>query len=382
MASLIETIFKNIITGSVIMQGRFALLEGGASDLNADNNDEPQLTATIASQVWQKKYPCVIMYPMRRLEYNRVQNTVRYAVQLAFCATTYYEGTGSITNRNPATNTSKTEIKSIQDAMCKAADDFYVVLQDKVYDDFDVRKNVRTVKSSPYTVNPFSLQNNDRLSGAMLNFQLDIATGCNVSDYYNSEVTIADYATFNSDFFLNTFCIEGRGYGYNCSRAEINGSELGTGDRMNFYKPDTRRIPIQEGERITIPNHDTDTEEAHLSYDHNFITFLQSLPIAKFLKFRTSPFNYINAEVVDAGFPTENINGEITEAVTSQAIYGEGFQIEYPKDTTFEIEVEFHYFSGGSWSRQHVIKFKHRNYEIDGGDVAAANIKTFKEYVF
>lgn len=108
---------------------------------------------------------------------------------------------------------------------------------------------------------------------------------CNSCD--DSTMVVADYPTFNSSEFINTLNGPDE-YSYRCIYAEYNGNLLGNGSLTTYTgaTKDIRLVPVQIAPNITIPAHDT----LALSYDHNWIAFLQSLPIADYLDFDTSPF--------------------------------------------------------------------------------------------
>lgn len=200
---------------------------------------------------------------------------------------------------------------------------------------------------------------------------------------------IADYVTLNSDTFLTTWVGQDKVYGYKCTAARYNGVALGLGDVMMFTSTELMHVPVQIAPRDTIPEHDTNNGSFWLTYDKNWIDFLQSLPIADYLTFSTSPFsgsttvgntpdrNFPDTEVTIYPTPSDEVN-----------IYGEGFQIERNYPSTFSFTVEFIY--AGPMSLQtvedpygpevtgHTMIFRDDAYFIDGGKLYPANVKVIQ----
>lgn len=377
-ANPLYNLFESLLANSKTFQGRFIVLEGYGNDLNADNNNENHIEDAINSRKWSRKYPCVAMMPPRVIGANSKKKTHRVQVQVYFITTTYHTGSGSIKNVNIQTNTSKVSIKEDWEQMSSACSDFISVLKNKFYSDLSVLQTVRPVRNANQTIQRFSLKNNDRLSGVLLTTEFDLVDDCIISDYVNNNVTISDYATFNSDSFLTDLCNLGGAYGYKCINAAYNGNDITVDPAIALFTTvDVDRIPFQTGDRITIPNHNED----FLSYDKNWISFLNSLSISSFLTFRTSPFNHINALITDDGYPKDIIEHSLSD-ITESPYYGEGFQIEWETGSTFRFTIEYYYQLGhGPLTKQHTIIFTESGYNIDGADVHNSNMRDINEYV-
>ena len=188
---------------------------------------------------------------------------------------------------------------------------------------------------------------------------------------------VADYATFNSDDFLTLFIGAGNQYGYECISSEYNGAALDISTSvMWFDSVDIGNIPVQTAPRDTIAAHDN--VGGILQYSGSWLTFLTSLQIADYLTFRPSPYRDFSTTTNkgEKNFPLNEMQATVSVNGTDWGVYGEGFQIEYPKGATFKLTVKFWYRVGTNDATAlagHTIVFKDDYYSIDGGIVYPAN---------
>ena len=188
---------------------------------------------------------------------------------------------------------------------------------------------------------------------------------------------VADYATFNSDAFLELYIGSGNQYGYECISAEYNGTKLNISNSvMWFDEINLEETPVQIAPRDTIVAHDN--VGGILQYSGSWLTFLESLQIADYLTFRSSPFKdfSLNTNKGEKNFPLTEMQIAVSLNGTDWGIYGEGFQIEYSKGATFKFTVKFWYRVGTNDATAisgHTIVFKDDYYSIDGGIVYPAN---------
>lgn len=375
---ILYNFFKDTLKDSTTFQGRFAVLEGYGNDLNADNLDDNVIGSTISSNKWARKYPCVLMMPPKEVSNNLRLNTTRYFIELYFCTTSFNDANGFTKKPNKQVNFSSVPILEDQAEMASKAREFHSVILDRIYDSLSVRQSIRSARNEGFEITRFSLKNNDKVSGARLVFQLDIVNGCSIDDYVNNQTTLADYACFNSDLFLESFINQGGRYGYQVKNININGQIIDESPLVMFDSIDRRIVPVQEGERITIPAYDVEP----LSYDHNWIQFLRdNIPL---LVFRTSPFTNFGGGVHDDAFPVEQINGDLIDPSVDGGVYGEGFQIEWPLDWVFNFTIVFWYHIPGQPApkKSHTIIYDQNSMTIDGAEVSNSNKKDINEYVF
>lgn len=206
---------------------------------------------------------------------------------------------------------------------------------------------------------------------------------CEPSTDVSQTRILADYATLNSDTFLSNYTVQNKKYGYRCIAAKFNGVSLATGEAMTFENSqlDIAKVPVQVAPRDTIPEHDTDNSNLNLQYDRNWITFLNSLPIADYLTFRVSPFSgssQINPLGKDRDFP-DAIMGAQQAPGNDLNLYGEGFQIERNYPSTFSFTIQYLYFDDFVTEQiGHTIVFTESGYWIDGAKVFPANMRIIK----
>lgn len=209
------------------------------------------------------------------------------------------------------------------------------------------------------------------------------STCCEPSTDVSQTRILADYATLNSDTFLTNYTALDKKYGYRCTAAMYNGVSLGTGDSVRYGSSDLAiaKVPVQVSPRDTIPEHDTNNVNLHIQYDSNWITFLQSLPIADYLTFSTSPFSgssQINPLGKDRDFP-DAIMGALKAPLYDPSIYGEGFQIERNYPSTFSFTIQYLYYDDlVTETIGHTIRFTESGYWIDGAKVYPANMRIIK----
>jgi len=209
-------------------------------------------------------------------------------------------------------------------------------------------------------------------------------TCCEPSTEVSQTRILADYATLNSDTFISNYVILGKKYGYRCTAAMYNGVSLGTGDAMSFGSEDLdiAKVPVQVFPRDTIPEHDTDNANQHIQYDRNWITFLQTLPIADYLTFSVSPFSgssQINPLGQDRDFPDAIMSVKQSVPSTDMNLYGEGFQIERNYPSTFSFTIQYLYFDDlVTEAIGHTIRFTESAYWVDGAKVYPANMRIIK----
>lgn len=197
------------------------------------------------------------------------------------------------------------------------------------------------------------------------------------------EHVIMDVTALNSDNFLNGFCDEiGYGYGYDCAYAIYNEQGIALGDnKALFFSTNVQRIPVQTAPRDTIPDHSVNTEPSHLSYDKNLLDFLQALPSNEKVQFNISPFKGTvnpagDGSTVDSGWPVTILDG-VLDPLSTNKVYGTGLQLEFPKNATFAIKINFIYIAldGVTETIGHSIIYTEKGYYIDGALVYPANVR-------
>lgn len=216
----------------------------------------------------------------------------------------------------------------------------------------------------------------DTLTGCY-KLQIHPTAICCENEMISTTNVVADYATFNSDAFLDLYVGIGNQYGYECIAAEYNGTKLNISSSvMWFDEVNLEETPVQIAPRDTITAHDN--VGGVLQYSSSWLTFLDSLQITEYLIFRPSPFKdfSVNTYKGEKTFPWNEIQTPVGLNGSTWSVYGEGFQIELSKGATFKFTVKFWYRVGTNDATAvagHTIVFKDDYYSIDGGIVYPAN---------
>ena len=274
--NVLTEFIKSIATASDTFAGRFVLLEGYGNDANSDNNTEVLVGNALNAVTWKKKYPCILMMPPRVTGRNRKNSTVRYLVTLFFCTTTYHNGTGGVKALNAQTGTSKRSIQDDWNDMQTNANEFYTYMLYRLYSDIRMLQSIRPVKDGATPMDFFSLKNDDKISGVSMTFELDLVDECAFETFINNRVIIGDFIVLNSDAFLEWLVNQELGYRYAITEIIVNGvPDMGTYYSADYYAVNSQIIPVQIGERQTVPNYDDDSEVG-FHYDKNIIDFLNS----------------------------------------------------------------------------------------------------------
>lgn len=239
----------------------------------------------------------------------------------------------------------------------------------------------------------FGVYNASNVLSGCYQIKIHPSAVCCEAGIISSTHVVADYACFNSDDFLTQFVGNGNQYGYECTFAKFNGKIYDNIPVQWFALTDINRVPVQVAPRDTISAHNTDNPATNfLSYDRNWIDFLQSLPIAEKLIFRTSPFTdgvivdtvvnsgtFINQQR-DANYPYNNIGGS-SPVDNFGATYGEGFQIECAKGDQFILTIKCWYRVGtdnDSAVLGHTVTYRDESYTVDGAILYPANKREFQ----
>lgn len=169
-----DGLFHNIVKESSIINGRYAVLEKGANDLNLNN-----LLNNI--ELPKEKYPGVFCLP----PVSELPGPVAQAqwecfyIRLLFLCSTGYTGDNQFKTRQVDTNTSTHTIAMDWADMKLVALGFKNALE-------KIQKNLRTEfhvkQGSPWRITRVSRTQNDQLSGVMAQFECELATSCEFSD--------------------------------------------------------------------------------------------------------------------------------------------------------------------------------------------------------
>ena len=179
-------LMENVLKHSTVIEGRFHVAEGYGNDLNANN-----LAEVISKDIKPKKYPISVVLPPVDTP-NYVTGWARFRIEQFFLCTTFHTGNGEIKSPSASTNTSKHPIRYDWKDMRECALSFRQQFNQVIKQRGLLQKKVRPVSDSVDTIRRVSLMGNDRLSGVMIIWQVDVYFGCEVQDYAHGSVEATD----------------------------------------------------------------------------------------------------------------------------------------------------------------------------------------------
>lgn len=186
-------LFKNILTKSTVIEGRFMVAEGYGNDLNANNLDDV-IKDALGGITTVKKYPIAVMMPPVDIVDDYDKGWIDFKCRIFFLTPSYNNGDSSIKSIDKSTNTSKHSIQYDWKDMRECSGDFR-----KVFNKLIKKRNLSTVvreKQTPDITTRFSLMNNDRLSGVEVAFEVSLFGGCDIADYSDTaidDIVIPDF---------------------------------------------------------------------------------------------------------------------------------------------------------------------------------------------
>jgi hypothetical protein len=174
---------------------------------------------------------------------------------------------------------------------------------------------------------------------------------------------IADFATFNSNSYLEDIVAGGGQYGYRCINFFSSGVYTNINYTKSFSRTNTKTLDVQIPPYDTIPAYTVNS----FNYDKNWIDFLQDLFTNigwAWMRFNTSPYD---GKKEQATYPIGMQSG----------VYGEGFQLAWPQNYNWSFEIEYMYDESGTgdWATNHTVRFTNDGMYVDGALVSYANGK-------
>jgi hypothetical protein len=182
----IQDLFKNILSKSKGIEGRFYIASKGGNEINSD-----LLQQVLTDDVLVKKYPLSLLMPPRSQgNYtDRAGEWEKYHFTMFFLKTTYYDSNNQISNINPNTQTSMHTIAQDWHDMKRCAVNFIRVL-DKVQKSLGLITTSFRLPADSKAITPVSLVGIDRVSGVRLDFNASLFIGCDIGeDYTDSDIS-------------------------------------------------------------------------------------------------------------------------------------------------------------------------------------------------
>ncbi len=185
-------LFKNILSASTVIEGRFVILNRIAADMNSSNFGEDVLDA-LGGLTVKKKYPAVVMMAPYETSLNDGKRTSSMKFEMYFLTKDGVTGDGNVKNRDVETNrTTHTKEEDWKD-MREVAGNFRIKLREIVGKP-PVCNQVREVKDSRDEYSRITYKMNDNVNGVKLCFELQLVDDCTpLADYdEDAEIVVPD----------------------------------------------------------------------------------------------------------------------------------------------------------------------------------------------
>lgn len=164
-----DGIFHMIVKASSVMDGRYAVLERGARDLNINN-------LLSGLELPESKYPGVFCLPPQSDTDNTTGAWETFEFRLLFLCSSYSTGDNQIKYADDLTNTSLHTVAQDWSDMKNCAMGFIHALRQVEVSGFRLSQNRN------YRIIRLSEIQNDRLSGVMLLFNAALFNSCSYDD--------------------------------------------------------------------------------------------------------------------------------------------------------------------------------------------------------
>lgn len=184
----IDELFRNVLTQSKAVRGRFFILPKSGRELNSDELNQV-IKDLVRPDPIIKKYPIAIMLPpvSQGFYFYNKEDWEHYRITMFFLTTSYVAGVNQVNVQNVNTGTSTHTILQDWHDMKRAAVGFLRVL-DKTQRDLGLVNNkFRLDHHKERTITPVSEIGTDNLSGVRLDFLASIFIGCEDLEDYNPE---------------------------------------------------------------------------------------------------------------------------------------------------------------------------------------------------
>lgn len=181
---MLYAIIKAILAQSKVIAGRFIVAEGYGADLNTNAFNDVIKDALDNYKPNGKKYPVSVLLPPVELVEKYNSGWSRFKLEQYFLCTTGFNGTSEIKGINRATNMSEHPIQYDWKDMREVAGDFRVAFTTAI-------RNAQYLNSiSPASdvkdyIRRVSNMGNDRLSGVVVSYEVNVSMPCALADYDN-----------------------------------------------------------------------------------------------------------------------------------------------------------------------------------------------------
>jgi hypothetical protein len=175
-------IIKAILVQSKVMQGRFIVAEGYGNDLNANNFNDLVKDALDNYKPINRKYPVSVLMPPVEIVDSYEDGWARFKLDQFFLCTTGYTGTSELKGINMSSNTATHPIQFDWKDMREVAGDFRKMFN-KTIRNAGYQVKINSATNAKDYIRRVSNMGNDKLSGVVVSYELNIAMPCELNDY-------------------------------------------------------------------------------------------------------------------------------------------------------------------------------------------------------
>lgn len=189
-------LFKSILTKSKVINGRFYCCPFWGQELNKGNIEEI-IQYVETKQPKDQKYPAALLMPFRTVgnfQYSGLNNIGQAGwshkeITMVFVCNS--QTTGQNQTTTPAVGTGKSTHTTQQTwhDMERCAVDFMAVLYNVIFQN-NLQGTVNISESYRQEILQVTNKANDQVTGVLLRFQLDWASGCDIEDYPDNYLSL------------------------------------------------------------------------------------------------------------------------------------------------------------------------------------------------
>lgn len=181
-------LFKNILSASMVIEGRFVILNRIAADMNSSNFGE-DVNDALGGLTTSKKYPAVVMTPPIETSINDDKGMYTMRFDMYFLTKYGITGDGDVKSKDLETNRSLHTKEQDWKDMREVAANFRRKLRELIRRP-PVCNEIREVKDSRDEYYRITYKMNDNVNGIKLCFELQLVDDCNALADYDNDVEI------------------------------------------------------------------------------------------------------------------------------------------------------------------------------------------------
>lgn len=183
----ISDLFKNVLSKSRAIDGRFFVCPFMGSEINSDELGQV-IEDTFKSSRLERKYPLSLLLQTTIQGDFTKPGWENWSGVMAFLTASYYSGVNQVVNPNPSTKTSTHTIPQDWHDMKRCANSFIYVLSSTTRSKGLIKNKFRLDQERPQVISNVSQIGVDKASGVIMRFNWSVFNGCELEDYDLDEI--------------------------------------------------------------------------------------------------------------------------------------------------------------------------------------------------